>query len=1260
MSGDLLEKLRRGNLLATSGEFRLDPEKAREKLRLFRLPDPHRWVLEIVSAANLLGAQTVTFRIDADEVEAHFDGEVFEPEDLYDFYNAAFRATKSNRDIAIRQLAIGLTAAEGLNPQVLMLESGSVSLSLGPGAGAVVGALQRQGTRVYCKEKFRTSHVVEFFQNLRGNVAEKTYLRELCAFSTAKVVVDNKVISHGLRIEGITPAIPVSGPGIRGLVRTEPDRATSRIDYVQYGVLIETDTYSSCFPFRAVAESTALQRDMSNATFVRNDDFRALRHAITSAQIRSAAAFLETVHPTQWSRFAGLEDLYVQIIRACVGQMKRGEPIDDSSKVLLELLENYPIWPVADRPEADQDYERRAASAVVNFKRLRAAGKLYVSKRALLDEQIPRKHPVLLLTNRHVLNLTFDELETFSGFAIEDVTEELSRQTLIARNQAAWRSRPMPATLSESAETSVLNSRHAGYSISVAISHAKATISKAQWVKDGYLLVERTLPLPFDLRISGPLTTTENFDDIALDDMNKSLAFRAVLQVLELFDSLPTDVEANATVREAARATISALVSGHFHTRLLHGLGFNLVALEFFQKYARPTTGFALSNFASQGVTLSSVVDHMGALGQLQVFERVDARGSHSLDELVVAAQMKRLFVVDVSDRDKLFSIFASVPAEGTFIWVDAELSSAIYKLLGSGVRPGLDRITSQAYFDAFMRRPKVGTDIAQPDRYQHLGEFEKHGAHVKIAWREPGLGGSRDRMLVRYLFQDRILAERELPPVVGDFTVHIWGDSVRPTADYSTVDHTKNISKLEITVRDSAFSKVAQWLDVQLALPVRERAPRVFETLNFMILKAPKKVFRLPFITLSTGEPVSPEWVRKNSTTVAFSETGRVVEDLVPTSSPFVVVASRAHIEALFPDMMLFNCTAHDALVEQLERSRRRFWSRRVVEVVAPPEAVASAKGTGEGADAVVWMLRDSEPGTSPRLLNAEFLSDNRVVTEIAFEVPYGRFRAMVWGDAIQPDVHTYDRLVSLPEGVKTLVTELAQQCVRNYAENDPDLPTMFWYLWQSATHDFKRVWPDAHESLAKLPLFVTLRGDSIGYDGLLEIIHRRGVLPWTSVGESSHDLPREDVVVAASLNGNAVSLFSMLPWQHVLSRREYPAVARPQPDEGREATEVLDALRAAMLAFEPSQPEALITFIYSLTYAELEGKTLFVWRDNVMTLDVQHPVGRAIMDGEASMYPFAISSFFSTLTAKCSEFNRVVEARLQHALVKSVLNQR
>ena len=134
----LIDDLRGGRNVAARGHLNLDREKARDKLRKFRLPNPHFYVLQLVRAASLLGASRIEFtnRLRRDGVHVR----CFSVRRDAARYLGESRSTNA-RVLRIGRrtpLALGLGSAQALNPARIDVMSSRCSAHaagrLGPGS----------------------------------------------------------------------------------------------------------------------------------------------------------------------------------------------------------------------------------------------------------------------------------------------------------------------------------------------------------------------------------------------------------------------------------------------------------------------------------------------------------------------------------------------------------------------------------------------------------------------------------------------------------------------------------------------------------------------------------------------------------------------------------------------------------------------------------------------------------------------------------------------------------------------------------------------------------------------------------------------------------------------------------------------------------------------------------------------------------------------------------------------------------------------
>src|SRR5690606_20095120 len=125
-----LDELRAGGELDSRGQFTLDRAQARAKMQKFQLDDPRRYVLELVQAAVLRGATAVSFEIDADDMRMRCDGQPFTAAELAELWGSIFADGDDRPLRGLKQLALGLNAALGLNPKRIVVRSGDQELRL--------------------------------------------------------------------------------------------------------------------------------------------------------------------------------------------------------------------------------------------------------------------------------------------------------------------------------------------------------------------------------------------------------------------------------------------------------------------------------------------------------------------------------------------------------------------------------------------------------------------------------------------------------------------------------------------------------------------------------------------------------------------------------------------------------------------------------------------------------------------------------------------------------------------------------------------------------------------------------------------------------------------------------------------------------------------------------------------------------------------------------------------------------------------------
>lgn len=1240
MADDILEQLRKGGRLETAGEFRLDPEKAREKLRHFRLPDPHRWVLELVSAANLLGARELQLRIDADEVDAFFDA-VFEPAQLSDFFNAAFREATTAADHAARQLAIGVTAAEALRPALLSIHSGANRLHLAPGKPRLEAAPTIGGTKVYFKEAFRAGHVIDFLKNIGGDTAEKSYLKRFAQHSTTKVVLDGKSISHGLKIPGLPAHALIDTSVARGQASVTAGPST-RVHLVQHGVLIQTEVTQTEVGVDMVLDCPGLQRDMSNASFVRDEAYQALLERIDESRNEALFHFLEAQPNGVWSDHRFLVDLTVRTLERIVELRHKELPVPYWLGKLGGLLEDAVIWPRADRPADTHvplgEIPRTSLAAV------RRTGKIYFSTRQFAEERVEKKTPVLLFTKRHILELTMAEIAAFLGLTYEDVTAELESLSKATHNRAAWKHKPWPTEIPHAQFAFVWGRSEGPVSVQVGITQARGGVGYGAWVKEKWLLRRHaiTRDLPLEVLIAGDFEASKAFDGPAIDASNVGYAKTAILLFQEMFEERARTVigEPDERLRLAARAYFAAAMNGTFHAEILTTLGLESVARQLFEELAVPGSVLVLHNHETLGLTLDSVLDSMGILADFQVFERLDGRGSHSLRELVLAAEKSELFVVKEQDSSRLFALGSAIP-EGTFIWTTPELDRALHHLFGNSVKPGIDRVLSTAWYTTYLNRPVMPFGFENESRFHAIKSSLFENNEIQMAWREPG-AGSRARFYVRYFFEERVVEDVDWPAYLGEFWVNVRGADIEPNKEHGKLDRNKAASKIEIQIKKLALQVVLEWVDEQLELPDELRHAEFLNALRLISEKDRKKFLEIKFLNVAGGARISPEMVDEHfGGVIPFVTQGQPLPALVPPNSAGVLAEPEARLRALFPQAVLVDCTAHDQKVEALHRAVSRFLARPKRQLVTSPEAITEVVDEQSDLTVRLWMFPDPDPSVSPSFAPIDVFFQQRPLCELSVAVPFGRFSAVVTGAAIVPDVQTYDRVASGAAEIEARVFQVAERAVFDLGERPEFFGLVRHYLAVALKQG--NTWPEARDFLRRQPIFVMADQTRRSYEALDTMARHHGLLPWARPGENVAGAMLSEIVILDDQSAHDVNLFPHLPWKHVQSmiRATQPSWVPPLPTGGvkpqrqyESLGRVLEAVQHLVEGLETDYSTLLGAWGGHLTPAELGFRApLLAVGDNQVTLNVNHPVGKAAITGDVSTAPYIASALLSLL---------------------------
>lgn len=116
----ILDDLQRQGAKDSSGRFTLDPSQALPKLKLFRLPDPHAYILKLLQAAVRGGASAFHLHSGTSQVQVSMEGVAFPLDRLPTIFLELLEETRSGAP-ALEHLAVGLHSCLGTRAQSISL-----------------------------------------------------------------------------------------------------------------------------------------------------------------------------------------------------------------------------------------------------------------------------------------------------------------------------------------------------------------------------------------------------------------------------------------------------------------------------------------------------------------------------------------------------------------------------------------------------------------------------------------------------------------------------------------------------------------------------------------------------------------------------------------------------------------------------------------------------------------------------------------------------------------------------------------------------------------------------------------------------------------------------------------------------------------------------------------------------------------------------------------------------------------------------------
>ncbi|MBI5596108.1 MAG: hypothetical protein HY928_08480 [Elusimicrobia bacterium] len=332
-----------GGVFKEAGFFRVDRERALEKLALFAMPRGELFLLPLVRCAAASGAGTLSLKRSAGALELRFDGEPLARAALSDPYGALLNEDGGR---PARHLAVGLLTAWRTRPARVLVESG-------------LGA-ERLRLRAL---SVREEAVEPAAPGARDTVVRvewplwRSWKPARAALATARQACP--MVPRGFYAEGssLKPAAgdwpeqsDFAAGDARGTLRLpEAGASKSTVTFCLDGVAVETvQTWLPWAQVHAWVEDPGLRLNASQSGVVEDERRRAALDAVTAASkefLLEAARDLAKARPpgsvagSDWGRFARAKDW----LREACARLLVKEPGADSADPLLSALWDAPV-----------------------------------------------------------------------------------------------------------------------------------------------------------------------------------------------------------------------------------------------------------------------------------------------------------------------------------------------------------------------------------------------------------------------------------------------------------------------------------------------------------------------------------------------------------------------------------------------------------------------------------------------------------------------------------------------------------------------------------------------------------------------------------------------------------------------------------------------------------------------------------------------------------------------------------------------------
>ncbi len=523
---DLLDTLESQGEVDSTGGFSLDADKARDKLRQYRLADPYWYVLLLVQSAVARGASMIEVETDGkSSLRLRFFADPLGARAIRERGSALFVSNHVQREVgALQDLAIGIDAALGLQPSVVELRSGPVTATFRPGRDDVVegpeevgatgeGEAEANGSEGREMDRLNTITIRHggFLGFGPDQVAPALeLLRSRARYSRTRIAIDGDNVTRGLELPPgsaprhrfylphtagvMTLSMGGAGPDVDG-----PDVGTARMRVLRHGVWLTDHEVALPAGIDVIVDCGVLRKDVSQQDVNRDDIYQALVEDLVDEASRFAAQLLEAI-----------------------------PELDGPSREAAEAWLRTAVPAVLPRPVTVHTGDRRAEHRALMGAALwptTVKGEV-LSLRDLLRNEGPlyHGHAGELIEGATVLRLREQDAVPLGAALDRDLPSARAHaaiQERKARARQRFETRWHPPTLPDAPWRVRGKIEARGFTGEIGL-HRTRTEERVAFIKDGRLLVERPVHLGIPglvVMIEGDFTPSEGYDGVVADEV---------------------------------------------------------------------------------------------------------------------------------------------------------------------------------------------------------------------------------------------------------------------------------------------------------------------------------------------------------------------------------------------------------------------------------------------------------------------------------------------------------------------------------------------------------------------------------------------------------------------------------------------------------------------------------------------------------------------------------------------------------------------